>query len=115
MDQTGDQVLSPALSARDLAIDDLSFSYDGQTPVFKNVSFTIPHGKTTAIAGESGIGKTTLCHLFMRLYTPDAGTITWGGQEIHRLDRKWFRTPDGHGLPGNFFVSYLHSGKYPVF
>jgi ABC-type bacteriocin/lantibiotic exporter with double-glycine peptidase domain len=91
-DQTGDQVLSPALSAKDLAIEDLSFSYDGQTPVFKNVSFTIPHGKTTALAGESGIGKTTLCHLFMRLYTPDAGTITWSGQDIHSLDRNWFRT-----------------------
>jgi ABC-type multidrug transport system fused ATPase/permease subunit len=91
-DQTGDQVLGPALSAKDLAIDGLSFSYDGRTPVFNNLSFTIPHGKTTAIAGESGIGKTTLCHLFMRLYAPDAGTITWGGQEVHKLDRNWFRS-----------------------
>ncbi|WP_165477755.1 ABC transporter ATP-binding protein [Desulfobacter hydrogenophilus] len=90
--QTGDQVLSLELSAKDLAIEDLSFSYDGQTPVFKNLSFTIPHGKTTALAGESGIGKTTLCHLFMRLYAPDAGTITWGGKDIHSLDRNWFRT-----------------------
>ncbi|WP_289022407.1 ATP-binding cassette domain-containing protein [Desulfobacter postgatei] len=86
-DQAGDQVLSPALSAKDLAIKNLNFSYDVQTQVFKNVSFTIPQGKTTALAGESGIGKTTLCHLFMRLYTPDTGAITWGGQDIHRLDR----------------------------
>lgn len=60
----------------DIVFKNISFAYKKKEPVLTNVSFSIPAGKTTAIIGASGAGKTTICHLITRLFIPDFGIIT---------------------------------------
>lgn len=63
--------------AQDLRIEHLSYTYPGagNEPVLRDISLTIPHGKTTAIVGTSGSGKTTLLKLLLRFYAPQKGGI----------------------------------------
>lgn len=66
----------------------VSFAYaEGLPPALDNVSFEIPAGRTTALVGASGAGKTTLIHLLLRLYTPGAGTIHVDGVPLQDLKR----------------------------
>lgn len=76
----------------DIVFDDVSFGY-GEKEVLSHVSFTIPQGKTTAIVGPSGAGKTTILSLLERLYTPTQGEIRFGDTPIEgiHLD-EWRRT-----------------------
>ncbi|TMV47409.1 ABC transporter ATP-binding protein [Paenibacillus mesophilus] len=61
---------------------DVSFSYNGHSPVIKNVSFTIEKGKTYAFVGESGGGKSTLLQLLIRMYDANEGEIRIDGVNI---------------------------------
>lgn len=88
---TGDRVLTDAEMEQDIHVNRVSFSYDQEDWILRDRSFTIPSGQTTALVGESGAGKTTLCHLLLGLFTPDAGSITWAGTDFRDFDRKWFR------------------------
>lgn len=70
---------------------DINFSYRQETPLLKNVSFTIPEGKTTAIVGPSGSGKTTLLRLLENLYSPQSGRILVGGKPLSNLNLSAWR------------------------
>jgi len=59
----------------------------GKRIIFEGANLTIEQGKITAIMGPSGTGKTTLLKLIGAMLTPDSGTITVAGQDIHALDR----------------------------
>ncbi|WP_275975539.1 ATP-binding cassette domain-containing protein [Dyadobacter chenwenxiniae] len=61
----------------DIVLHKTAFGYPGagNEPVLKDITLTIPHGKTTAIVGTSGSGKTTLLKLLLRFYEPNKGTI----------------------------------------
>ncbi len=61
-----------------IEIKNLNFGYGGEN-IFDNFSLTIERGEKIAIVGESGCGKTTLLFLLMKLFPPDAGTISIGG------------------------------------
>ncbi len=91
LDGEGDRILTPDQMEEDIIVDHVSFSYDRENMILKNNSFTIPSGKITALVGESGVGKTSICHLLLRLYTPDSGSIRWAGQEFNKFNKKWFR------------------------
>ena len=70
----------------------VSFSYSGEEKdsVLKNVSFTIPADKLTAIVGPSGGGKTTILRLIARFWDTDSGEILSGDKPLHQLDAdKW--------------------------
>jgi ATP-binding cassette, subfamily B (MDR/TAP), member 1 len=54
--------------------------------VLKNVSFSIPEGKFTAIVGSSGSGKSTIIHLLERFYDPVAGSIALNGRDLKALN-----------------------------
>ncbi len=74
----------------DIKFTDVSFSYgdeDGSKPVIQGLSLHIPAGKTVALVGPSGGGKTTLCHLIPRFYETDSGTITLDSTDIKNLTR----------------------------
>ena len=75
----------------DIVFEDVDFSYDSQKQLFHNLSFEIPGGKTTAIVGATGSGKTTILSLITRLYDLDGGQITIGDLDIRDIQIKKLR------------------------
>ena len=75
----------PARAEASVTLRNVSFSY-GHEPVLRDLSFTAPAGKTTAIVGPSGAGKTTVFGLLTRLADVDAGAVLIGGQDVRRMD-----------------------------
>lgn len=63
--------------------------------VLKGLSFTLVPGRSTALIGSSGAGKTTTMDLLMKLYEPTGGSILIDGQDIHRLDASSVRAQIG--------------------
>lgn len=68
-----------------IAIDDLTFAYDGGAPVLGNLSLTVAPGEHVAITGPSGSGKSSLLALLLRLVEPQAGRIALGGTALTAL------------------------------
>lgn len=66
----------------DIELRDVQFSFDGEYPVLRGVSCTIPYGKRTAIIGGNGSGKSTVMKLLQGFYQPDSGSITLNGQDL---------------------------------
>lgn len=90
----------------DIVFDHVSFAYpDDNVPVLRDVSFTIPAGKTAAVLGGTGSGKSTMMYLLQRLYTPTSGKITIGGVDIQQIDRKYLRAHVGLILQESFLYS----------
>ncbi len=78
----------------DIVFDNVSFSYptgDTGKGVLKSLSLKIDHGKTIALVGPSGGGKTTLCNLIPRFYELDEGKITIDGRDITEVKRQSLR------------------------
>lgn len=63
----------------------LTFAYEGETKVLKNVSFSIPSGSRVAIVGPAGCGKTTLMKLLTRLYDVESGSVKIDGIDVKQL------------------------------
>ena len=90
----------------DIVFDHVSFAYpDDNVPVLRDVSFTIPAGKTAAGPGGTGSGKSTMMYLLQRLYAPTSGKITIGGVDIQQIDRKYLRAHVGLILQEPFLYS----------
>ena len=90
----------------DIVFDHVSFAYpDDNVPVLRDVSFTIPAGKTAAVLGGTGSGKSTMMYLLQRLYTPTSGKITIGSVDIQQIDRKYLRAHVGLILQEPFLYS----------
>ncbi len=75
----------------EVSFNQVSFSYAPEIPVLSNVSFVARAGKTTAIVGASGAGKTTLIALLQRFYDLDSGAIEIDGQDIARVTKRSLR------------------------
>lgn len=68
--------------AGEIIFDNVSFGYDGQISVLRDLSIVFPAGKTTALVGRSGGGKSTILNLIMRLYDPDKGQVLIDGLDL---------------------------------
>lgn len=84
--------LKPETVSGDVAVKDVTFTYEGaEKPALDNVSFNIPKGKTVALVGRSGSGKSTIANLFTRFYDVDSGSIELDGHDIRDYELKNLR------------------------
>ncbi len=79
----------------DVVFENVYFGYKnkdkGEETVLNGISFTVEKGKTVALVGSSGGGKTTICHLLPRFYLRDSGKITIGGVDVNAVSARTLR------------------------
>jgi subfamily B ATP-binding cassette protein MsbA len=80
------------IDSGEVVFDDVWFRYDPDVPVLRGVSFTAQAGRTTAIVGSSGAGKTTLVGLLQRFHDVEAGAIRIDGQDIAGVTKRSLRS-----------------------
>lgn len=87
-----------------IEIKNLTFRYfgAGNDPIFTKLNLTFPEGKTTAIVGTSGSGKTTIIKLLLRYYNPEEGEILIGGKKLDQIDFGLWRDSCGSVLQENY-------------
>ena len=89
-----DAVTLPA-DADGICFDNVSFSYQPDRPILKNLSFTVPPGHKVAIVGASGAGKSTISRLLFRFYDVQAGAVMVGGKDVRALTQDSLRRAIG--------------------
>lgn len=75
-------------SGKTVELNGVTFSYDGERDVLKNVSMTFPEKGMTAIVGESGCGKSTVVNMLVGAFRPKSGSLTVGGVPLEKLSRE---------------------------
>ena len=89
----------------DITFNHVTFSYNDEREVLKDVSMQFPMGKVTAVIGGNGAGKSTIFKLLTRLYEPKAGEITFGGDNIANYNLKEWRERFAYVFQKNPLVS----------
>ena len=93
--RTGDIRLPISSIKGELEFKNVTFSYNQRKPILQYFSLTLPAGKTTAIVGATGSGKSTLVKLILRLYEVQYGNIYLDGIELNNLNLKDLRRAIG--------------------
>lgn len=98
--------ISPHMN-KDIEFKNVTFEYEGQKPVLKNISFKIKAGTTFGILGGTGSGKSTIMYLLDRLYElpEDKGSIEIGGVDIRKIKLNHLRSNIGFVLQEPFLFS----------
>ena len=86
----------------DIVFNDVSFAYEEDKPVLKNINFTAPVGSVTALVGTSGSGKTTIAGLAATFLNPDSGMITVDGVDLTKVSLNSYRSQLGVVLQDDF-------------
>jgi ATP-binding cassette subfamily B protein len=89
----------------EVEFDRVSFSYDGKTPVLRELSFRLEPGKSLAVVGLTGAGKSTLINLLLRFYDPVAGAVRVDGRDLRELELRSVRRQMGLVLQDVFLFS----------
>ena len=76
----------------DIQFEQVKFSYNKGEPVLQEVSFDVAEDEIVALVGETGVGKSTACHLLVRFYDVLAGSIKIGGVDIRSLPLAYLRS-----------------------
>lgn len=89
--------LKPEKVVGEIVLEDVKFSYPSRpsVPVVKGLSLTFKAGKTAALVGASGSGKSTIVSLVERFYDPSSGVVKLDGNDVKDLNVKWLRTQIG--------------------
>ena len=89
--------LKPAGVTGEIAFENVKFSYPSRidVPILKGINITFPAGKTTALVGASGSGKSTIVSLTERFYDPLGGSVKLDGTDVRELNIKWLRSQIG--------------------
>lgn len=95
-DEEGQSGIEESLGGKPLVMDRVSFSYNKNEPVLKEISLTANPGEMIAFSGPSGGGKTTIFSLIERFYEPDSGEIRIGEVSIHALSLSSWRKQIGY-------------------
>lgn len=83
----------------------VTFSYDNETEVLKDITFDVQPGETVAFVGHTGSGKSTIMNLLFRFYDPQKGTIKIDGRDIRSLSRQQVRSHMGIVLQDPFLFT----------
>ncbi len=89
------QAAIPGKTGCDIVFDQVGFSYQPGEPVLQDASFHVAEGEIVALVGETGVGKSTACHLLLRFYDHQGGAIRLGGNDIRELPLKYLREQIG--------------------
>ncbi|QJE74946.1 ABC transporter ATP-binding protein/permease [Aerophototrophica crusticola] len=92
-DKPGAQPLHAA--GGEVRFEDVRFAYDARRPILQGISFTIPAGKTVAVVGPTGAGKSTLSRLLYRFYDATGGRILVDGQDVRDVTQSSLRAAIG--------------------
>ena len=91
--EDGDERLEPVRG--DLRLENVTFAYKDSEPVVNGLSLHLPAGKTSAIVGATGAGKSTLIKLLLRFYDPQQGRVTLDGHDLRSLEMSSLRRAIG--------------------
>nr|WP_309974853.1 ABC transporter ATP-binding protein [Arthrobacter oryzae] len=94
-DPAGPDPEDPPVTGGRVVFDAVTFGYNSELPVVRELSFTAEPGQTVAIVGHTGAGKTTMVNLLMRFYELDSGRITIDGADIAGRSRDELRSMIG--------------------
>ena len=81
----------PDLTRQDIVYDHVSFAYNPDVQILKDISFTVPGGQMYAIVGPSGSGKSTVVNLIPRLYDVVSGAVRIGNTDVRDFDLAYLR------------------------
>ena len=95
----------PASVRGDFQLHNVEFTYPGGTHAIRDLSMRIPAGKTTALVGLSGAGKSTIVNLLDKFYSPDSGSLTLDGTPLADWDTEFLRDNIGLVLQKNHIFS----------
>lgn len=84
-----------AIDGAELRFEGVEFGYDPRRAILKDVSFTVPAGRTVAIVGPSGAGKSTISRLLFRFYDVNGGRVLIDGQDIRGVTQASLRASIG--------------------
>lgn len=79
----------------DVEFKNVSFAYDANRPILKDISFKVPAGKMVALVGPSGAGKSTISRILFRFYEVAGGQVIIDGQDISKVQQKSLRAAIG--------------------
>jgi ATP-binding cassette subfamily B protein len=91
--------------AGEVRFENVCFSYEEGRPVINQVDFQVPRGKTLALIGATGSGKTTIVNLLTRFYDADSGRISVDGRDIRLIPKPVLRRQLGVVLQDTFLFS----------
>jgi ATP-binding cassette subfamily B protein len=84
-----------AVAGGEVVFDHVAFRYEARRPILHDISFTIPAGKTLAIVGSSGAGKSTMSRILFRFYDVESGSVRIDGQDIRDVTQASLRQAIG--------------------
>jgi ATP-binding cassette subfamily B protein len=103
----GNHLMNFLPEQRDIHLQNLTYTYPGagNESVLKDISFTIPEGKVTAIVGSSGSGKTTLLKLLLKFVEAQKGEIKLGSSSLKHIGHQFWRNHCGTVMQDGFVFS----------
>ncbi|NCF44447.1 MAG: ATP-binding cassette domain-containing protein [Proteobacteria bacterium] len=101
---------------QEIRFDRVSFAYEPERPVLRDVNFTVTPGTVTAIVGPTGSGKSSLMSLLSRLFDPDTGSVSIDGVDLRDIDLDALRANVSVALQENvlFGISLRDNIRYVV-
>ncbi|GJJ15592.1 hypothetical protein Clacol_009870 [Clathrus columnatus] len=97
IDSASSEGLKPESILGHIELEDVKFHYPSRAdvPILKGLSLTFEAGKTVALVGASGSGKSTIVSLVERFYDPISGVVKLDGRDLRTLNVKWLRSQIG--------------------